>query len=132
MAILTREAILKAKDLKVETVQVPEWGGDVIVSTMTGTARDRMEASIWNERRSDTDTNIRNIRAKLVAATVVDGDGKLLFGKDGDVVKLGEKSSKALDRIFSVAQKLNGIGDRDVREMEKNFGATHSGASPSS
>lgn len=132
MAILTREAILKAKDLKVETVQVPEWGGDVIVSTMTGTARDRMEASIWNERRSDTDTNIRNIRAKLVAATVVDGDGKLLFGKDGDVIKLGEKSSKALDRIFSVAQKLNGIGDRDVREMEKNFGATHSGASPSS
>lgn len=131
MAILTREAILKAKDLKTKTVPVPEWGGDVIVSTMTGTARDRMEAEIWRERKSDTDTNVRNIRAKIIAATVVDEKGDLLF-KDGDVLKLGNKSSKALDRVFAVAQKLNGIGDRDVREMEKNLGATRLEDSPSS
>ena len=37
-----------------------------------------------------------------------------------DVVKLGKKSSAALDRIFSAAQKLNRISDDDVEDLAKN------------
>jgi hypothetical protein len=40
MAILNREAILGAVDLKKELVKVPEWGGEVYISMMTGEARD--------------------------------------------------------------------------------------------
>lgn len=133
MAVLTREAILKAKDLKTEKVEVPEWGGTVIVSTITGEARDRMESSIWAERRDANDvTNVRNLRAKIVAACAVDEKGNLLFANDGDVEKLGKKNGKALDRVFEVARRLNGIGAQDIAEMEKNLGATHSGDSPMS
>ena len=38
MALLTRDEILAADDIKTEDVEVPEWGGDVRVSVMS---RDR-------------------------------------------------------------------------------------------
>ena len=34
--MLSREQILKAKDIKQETVDVPEWGGKVIVMGLNG------------------------------------------------------------------------------------------------
>jgi len=36
MAILSRDAILGSDDLKKEVVSVPEWGGEVVIATMTG------------------------------------------------------------------------------------------------
>lgn len=132
MAVLTRDAILKAKDMKTEVVSVPEWGGDVIVATITGEARDQMENRIWGERVNPDDRRINNVRAKVVAACVVDEKGNRLFPNDDDVERLGKKSGKALDRVFTVARRLNGIGTKDIEEMEKNLGAIRSENSPSS
>ena len=39
MAILTREAILGAQDLKRQTVAVKEWGGEVILTELTADRR---------------------------------------------------------------------------------------------
>ena len=44
--MLSRDQILKAKDIKKETVNVPEWGGKVIVMGMTGKRRDEFEQEI--------------------------------------------------------------------------------------
>ncbi len=63
--------------------------------------------------------NLQNIRAKLVALTVVDEQGNRIF-KDEDVKWLGNKSAAALDRIFEVAQRLSGLRDEDVEELAKN------------
>ena len=35
---------------------------------------------------------------------------------------LGRKSAKALERVFDVAQRLNGMGADDIKEMAKNSG----------
>ena len=43
---LTKDQILEANDLQSESVTVPEWGGDVLVRTMTGADRDAFEASM--------------------------------------------------------------------------------------
>jgi len=37
-----------------------------------------------------------------------------------DIDALGQKSAKALDRIFEIAQRLSKIGANDVEEMAKN------------
>ena len=42
---------------------------------------------------------------------------------------MGKKGAKALDRVFSVAQKINGISDGDVEELAKNSGIAQSGDS---
>lgn len=116
MAILTKDQILSANDSKTETVSVPEWGGDVLVSVMSGHARDRLESSIVGKNGG---TNLTNIRAKYVAASLVDEQGNLLF-TENDVTALGKKSAAALDRVFSASQRLNHITDDDVEALAKN------------
>ena len=116
MAILTKAQILQASDTKQETVEVPEWGGEVIVAVMSGHARDRLEASIVGKNGGQ---NLQNIRAKYVAASLVDEKGDLLFS-ESDVQALGKKSAAALDRVFAVAQRINHITDDDVEELAKN------------
>lgn len=117
--LLTKEQILKAKDAETRDVAVPEWGGTVRVRAMTGEERDRFEASIVQTRGRNVQRNLANIRAKLVACTVVDETGKLVFSFE-DVTALGQKSAKALDRVYSAAAELSGISDNDVEEMAKN------------
>lgn len=118
MAMLRKEDILTAKDAAHIDLEVPEWGGTVRVSTMTGFARDRFDASIIS-KNGTSGPNTENIRAKLVAACLVDEAGNLLFN-EADIAKLGKKSCKVLDKIFEAAQKLNGIGDAEVEQKAKN------------
>ncbi len=115
--ILTKEQILQADDLKTETVEVREWGGSVSVRTMTGTERDVFEQGIVSKKGEEA--NLTNIRAKLCAATIVDESGNCIFSSK-DIAELGKKSAAALDRVFTVAQRLNGIGNKDVEELAKN------------
>jgi len=117
--ILTRDAILKAEDLPRELIEVPEWGGSLYIRALTGTERDAFEASVVEQRGKSTKMNLRNIRAKLVALTVVNEDGERLFS-DADIKLLGGKSAAVLDRLFEVAQKLSGLRDEDVDELAKN------------
>lgn len=116
MTLLTREQIFEAKDIKSELVTVPEWGGDVYVTELSGSARDQFEGSLVGKNGG---TNLTNVRAKLVAASVTDKDGNLLF-TDKDVARLGKKSGKALDRIYEAAQRLSKITDDEVEELAKN------------
>lgn len=116
MTLLNKKDILTANDLKTEVVAVPEWGGDVIVTTMSAFSRDQFESSIVGKNGG---ANTINIRAKLAAATIVDEAGELLFSEK-DIAPLGKKSGAALDRIFAVAQKLSRISNDDVEELAKN------------
>jgi hypothetical protein len=127
---LTRDEILSAKDIEVERVSVPEWGGYVHVKGMTGTERDAFEASVVEQRGTDAKVNMVNIRAKLAAQTICDEEGKRLFTK-ADIKKLGEKSANALDRVFAVAQRLSGISENDVEELAEELEKNPFDGSPS-
>lgn len=123
--LLSKDMIIAAKDIKTEVVAVPEWGGSVTVRTMTGADRDDFEASMTASKTGadgvvNQERNLSNFRARLCAMAMVNIHGKLLFPNPEDVEKLGQKSSKALDRVMKAAQKLNGIGADDVEELTKN------------
>lgn len=118
--LLSRDQILKAQDLATEDVNVPEWGGMVRVKGLSGTERDRFEASFIGENTKNKRRNLANLRARLVALTVVDKEGKPLF-RPNDVEALGQKSAAALDRVFDVAVRLAGMRDEDVDELTENF-----------
>jgi len=126
MTTLGKDEILKAKDMKTMVVSVPEWGGHVTIRVMSSTDRDAFESSILVDGKVQT----RNIRAKLCALVLVDGEGKRLF-TDQDIASLGKKSSAALDRVFSAAQKLNRLTADDVDELVKNSESGLANSSPS-
>lgn len=121
MAILNKDAILAASDLKHETVEVPEWGGEVIVSEMTGEDSDAWsdESYSLSEDGKSVKVNRANFKARLVAACVVDEEGNRMFTTE-DVAALGRKSAKALARLFEAADRLNGITPRSREALEKN------------
>ncbi len=116
---LDKKAILEADDLPKVKVSVPEWGDHIWVRTLTGTERDQFESQIYHAKDGGTTLSLSNIRARLCVLTIVDHAGKRIF-EDRDIAELGKKSSLVLDRIFTVAQKLNGLRGEDVEEMAKN------------
>ena len=119
---LSREDILKVDDLEVRDVDVPEWGGTVRVRALSGTDRDAYDASRMERREDGTFVaTLENSRAKLVARSVVDDNGVLLFS-DVDVVALG--------RVFELAAELSGLASGD--EVAGNSEAATSGDSGSS
>lgn len=126
MTLLNRDQILTADDLPTEDVEVPEWGGTVRLRALTGTERDAFEVSVAGDGKK----NLSNLRARLVALSVVDDKGERLF-TDADVKKLGLKSAAALDRLFDKARHLSGLDEDDVEELAGNSDAAQSGASTS-
>ena len=131
---LSRDDILKAADNEPEEVDVPEWGGSVLVRGMTGRERDAFEVSLMQPGRGGRKVlDPANVRAKLVARCVVDDDGGRLF-TDADVAELGGKSAAAVDRVYAVAARLSGMGADDQEELTQDFaladGAGSSSTSP--
>lgn len=115
--MLDKHAILTADDLARELVTVPEWGGEVYISEMTAAERDAFEAEWLRGKEDGTET--ANLRARLVCRVLCDDTGARLFA-DADADALGRKSAAVVDRLFAVAQRLNGMTQADVAALEKN------------
>ncbi len=132
----TRDQILSSDDLSHKDLVVPEWGDIMVrIRELTGTERGVFEKSISKvSTKADGTTNVeleaQNLRVQLCALTMVDGDNNRLFA-DHEVHSLGEKSAKALQRVFDVSAKLSGISDESVEETLGESEATPSEESPS-
>jgi hypothetical protein len=129
--MLTRDQILQANDIQTEEVSVPEWGGAVRVRALDGEERDALEASMIQGKGRNAQVNLKNLRAKLVARSIVDEKGKRIFS-DEDIPALARKSAAALTRVYEVAQRLSGITPDDVDELTKNSKPAQSESSGSS
>jgi hypothetical protein len=119
--LLSRDEILQADDLKGQEVYVAEWGGTVLLRELRGRERDAFEEGSLDKKRNIT---MRNMRARLVALSVVDGEGERLF-TEKDAEELGNKSATALNKLFETACRLSGITEADIDELEGNLGKTH-------
>lgn len=116
---LTKGEILGADDLPTEDVFCPEWGGGyVTVKTMTGEERDAFE-ELMIARRKGGKLHTRGLKAKLVQLTAVDEDGNPMF-TEAEIAALNKKSCKAVDRLFGIAQRMNGLRQEDVDELVGN------------
>jgi hypothetical protein len=123
MAFLSRDTILTADDRTYDTVDIPEWGGEVRISSITAGQRDSYEQSMIEERGKDRKMNLRNARAKLIVLCAVDEKGMTIFSAD-DVNKLSRKNAKPVDRLFDACKLIAGLSDEDVDKLTEDFGAT--------
>jgi len=127
LRLLTAEEILGSDDITFEDVEVSEWGGTVRVKALSGKERDHIEASMIQLKRDGKgkvigrQQNLTNLRAKIVAGSAVDADGKLLFTSD-QVEALGKKNAAAIQKVFLVAQRLSALSDDDIAELVDDLG----------
>lgn len=117
MAALSRGAIIEAGDLKYEEVEVPEWGGSVRVRTLTAAEKDEFDQR-WLAAKDRGET--LSFRAQYCALCIVDESGARMFPGPNDPLLLARKSSQAIDRIWAVAQRLNGVTAEQVEAAEGN------------
>ncbi|MDR5774910.1 MULTISPECIES: hypothetical protein [unclassified Caballeronia] len=123
--MLTRDQIFATNDLKRETVDVPEWGGQITVEVMSGAARDA-----FGQATADSAKSPSFFEAALVVATAVGDDGKPLFTAD-DIPLLQQRNAAVISRIAAASMVLNGIGATATEDAEKNSDAALSGSSGS-
>lgn len=130
MPELTKSDILGRKDVKIERVDVPEWGRHdfVHVRSMMADERDAFEADYVEVK--GTKKRLDNFRARFCVRVICDSKGTLLF-EEADAAALGKKNAAAVDRIFDVGSRLAGMSEDDVKELEKNSEPGQSGASTS-
>ncbi len=121
--LLSREDIERNSQLKTLIVDVPEWGGSVMIRELTGEQRDKYETSLTAPEISqvkDKKTQrltLHNVRARLVAMCLIDAEKQTPMYSEREIGLLGNKSAAALDRLFEACQKLSGITDQDMEEM---------------
>lgn len=120
--MLTKQDIIKCTDIETREVAVPEWGGSVLLRSMTGEERDEWEQG--NQMRNKGEgqpVNVRGFKVDLLARVIRDPENPLkpLFDKK-DLIELNKKNAKPISDLFAVACKMNGIGDDQVKQMEKN------------
>jgi len=132
--VLGREDLLKKQELKVESVELDEKSA-VHVRQMTGREREQFEKSLRHEIKKGNDIKyehaLDDFRAKLAVCTVCDEKGVLIF-QAGDYKTLSQNISAAwLDKIATVASKLNAITEEDKEDLVKNSEAAQGGDSDS-
>lgn len=119
---LNPEQIEKADDAELRKVSVPEWGGHVYVRSLTSGERDRFVSTCIDDKTGRMRTGASNVTAHLLAATVCDGDGNLVFTElSKGVAVFAEKSAAICGRLFDVATELNGLTEADVQDLAKNL-----------
>jgi hypothetical protein len=114
---LTKELIKNANDVKMELVDVPEWGGKMYIKSLSAIEREELRKEIGEG--TDKEMDIIKVQMKLLSLTIVGEDKVKLFTEE-DVEWLKGKSAVVLDRLFLVSQKMAGLGVEATEEIAKN------------
>jgi len=116
MKLLNKEQILTAK-LKTKKVDVPEWGGTVLIREPDGL--ERADFELLSTKAGTDDNIIREIRGFCAAKCLIDEKGNRLFNDD-EIKSLNKTSANALDRIIDAYRNMALIDNDDIEQAAKN------------
>lgn len=134
MALLTRNQILEAKDIKTKVISVPEWGGDIMIKQLSAKEYNDIVMNMVNIRKmaakqlsskKNADENledainelaIKNQKILLLIKSIVDENMKPLF-TEADLELLYQKNNNVIDRIIAEIEEFNA---NSIEETKKN------------
>jgi hypothetical protein len=105
--------------LAVEQVRVDGLDSPIFVRGLTGKERDSFENACFVQRGKQRVLSTENIRAKLLVRSICDDKGARLF-TDAEEAELGALPAQVLDALFTVAQRLSGLGSGDIEELQED------------
>jgi len=123
--MLSRISFLAPQPLEKRPVTVPGLGS-CYVRAMSAGERDEFEVAHTKSRN-------RDFRARLVAATVCDEDGELVF-QPADILALSALPAATLQPLVVAATEVNKLAESDIADLEaaaKNSPSGHNGNSSS-
>ena len=127
MPVLSFDQIKDAEDLETRKVPVKEWGGAVLLKTMTGDVRDEYVQLVQNRMvgsgKGRKISNYKGLSSSLIQKCAVKADGTQLF-TPVQVREIQKKSSAILQRLLDICQEMNGLSDDEVEKYSGNFETT--------
>jgi hypothetical protein len=116
MGYLTRDAILRVTDLQQKAVDVPEWGGQVLVRELTASEVEKIGFDMADGDGNVDKRRARGMMSRVVAWATIDQNGKRIFS-EADVDALGQKSFKPVQRIANAVMQMSGMGAADEDDL---------------
>ena len=111
-AILTVEAIIAAKDLKEEVIEVPEWGGSVKVRSFSKKAQQEVrELATVND-----DIDPERLEMFMFIHGVIDPQFT-----DDTFELLRDKNAGVIDRILQRVMQLSVMDQESLTRAQENF-----------
>jgi len=114
---LSRDDILNAQDFRTDEVDVPEWGGTVLVRELSALEMLKVRFRVYEGE--DAEGRLRTNRAKyaenipaMISWCVVDERGVSILSID-DVNRLSAKSVRPADRIIAKIMKLSRLAEAE-------------------
>lgn len=129
---LNRSKIMASEDRRKLEVQVPEWGGTLL---LLAPAVSELEAYQLRHRDVFVDGRAKDaveshVAAELVALCICDENGKREFPGPAEVLEFSRaKSPIVINRLFDQCQALCGMTKASQAEAKKNSEPTPSGDS---
>lgn len=111
--MLTKADILAADDFQTESVEVPEWGGTVLLRVLS--AADAMQLA----QSAESGKVSGEMAGRWLVKSIVDDKGERLF-QDSDAKTLAGKSFRVVQQLFEKLLTLNGLTDDSQKALEKN------------
>lgn len=118
-----KEQILQANDLRLMEVDVPEWQCKVWLRSWSAGERGRVYSAYKKHQAGD---NLGELLGCVLANTLCDQSGKLVFTGPEDYIDLANKSGEVCERLFLAAQQHNGMGQEAIDAAKKNSTETAS------
>lgn len=115
MALLTRDTIL-GMGLRIETVDVPEWGGEVLIREFSSVKSEMVALKMVGKDGKFDPRKFQGLSGWIVRLAVVDESGGMVF-KIGDEKKIANLGAGGVSRVAKAAMKLAGMDD-DAGEGE--------------
>lgn len=123
---LNREQIIGAINQRASeytTHPVPEWGGDVLIRRLSAADAERSGLS--------SDQKTPELVARVIAVSLVDEEGNLLFTED-DVNELAKVDVAVAASVFAACVKVNGLSSEELDEAVAAFTEAQRDSSSSS
>lgn len=115
---LTREDILNADDIERDTVDVPEWGGEVIVRCLNAEEYIDMGFDLQTDEDTIDPEKAKELMPRIVSMGIVDEDGRRIF-TETDIEAIAQKSFGPVNRVSTRILELSGLAE-GVTEETKN------------
>jgi len=127
LRLLSREEILQASDLAVETVPTPEWGEGAAVRVRALDVNRRQAYFEFISVASRDETGLTydakpfvSYDAAMAALAIVDEEDQPVFTL-GDIEALGTKNLEPVARIAGVARRLSKMRAEDQEVLAANL-----------
>ena len=130
--LLSRDQILGAKDIDTREVDVPEWGGAVLVRALSITEGNEWRRSMLRPvAKTDPKTRETSItmefsteaaelaNVRMLSIACIDAEGNRLF-KPEDIEALGKHSMTPIARVVEVVMDISGLTKKAADDAEKN------------